>query len=883
MATKGTATKSTATKSTKKKDDAKEPVKESVKESVKEPAKDSAFGIEELENTKKAFVISFSQHLRHSLARDQYEAADYEKFLAIAYTVRDRLIDRWIKTQQTYYMQNVKRVYYLSLEFLIGRSLGNAALNIDVEKEVTEALNELGMNLEELRDVERDAGLGNGGLGRLAACFLDSMASLELPAMGMGLRYEFGMFNQKIEGGQQKEYPDEWLRFPNPWEFARTASVMQVNFGGHVESYIENGETLHHWHAAESVEAMPHDTPIPGYKNNTVNTLRLWSAQSNQFNLQTFNEGRYVDAASKTEEWESITKVLYPNDSSVNGKQLRLKQQYFLCSASLQDIIRRYERGNDVQAAIEKLARENKVSSANLTLLSLDHTECRQLLMKLPKKIAIQLNDTHPAIAIPELMRLFLDIYKLSWADAWGITTQVFAYTNHTLMPEALEKWSVSLFEELLPRHLQIIYEINAKFLEAVWTKWPGDNDRVARMSIIQEGGEKMVRMGYLSVIGSHSVNGVAALHSELLKSSLFKDFYELWPERFNNKTNGVTPRRWIAKANPAMSAVITKRIGNSWIGDLDNINKLETYAKDAAFQADFVKAKTENKKKLINVIKNVQGIEIINPDSIFDVQVKRIHEYKRQLLNLMHVIHLLKRIQKGQQIQPRTVLIGGKAAPGYWMAKQIIWLINAVSDKIREEPRAKGVLQLLFLENYRVSYAEKIIPAADLSEQISTAGTEASGTGNMKFALNGALTIGTLDGANVEMCEAVGRDNIYIFGKTVEEVNRIVSQGYNPKEYYESSSDIREVLDFIRTLNYPECPFAPVIESLLHRDQYLLLADFSSYLETQDLVSGDYSNKELWTRKSILNVARMGEFSSDRTIKQYNKDIWHVPSVSIR
>jgi starch phosphorylase len=875
MATKSTATKITAAKSTKKKD--------TVKESVKDSDEEFAFGTEELQISKEAFVKSFNQHLRHTLARDQYEAADYEKFLAIAYTVRDRLIDRWIKTQQTYYKQNVKRVYYLSLEFLMGRSMGNAALNIDVEKEVADALSELGMNLEELRDVERDAGLGNGGLGRLAACFLDSMASLELPAMGMGLRYEFGMFNQKIEGGQQKEYPDEWLRYPNPWEFARTASVMQVHFGGHVESYIENGETLHHWHAAESVEAMPYDTPIPGYKNDTVNTLRLWSAQSNQFNLQIFNEGRYVDAASKTEEWESITKVLYPNDSSVNGKKLRLKQQYFLCSASLQDIIRRYERGNDVQAAIEKLAKENKISSANLTLLNLDHNECRQLLLKLPKKIAIQLNDTHPAIAIPELMRLLLDIYKLSWAEAWGVTTQVFAYTNHTLMPEALEKWSVSLFEELLPRHLQIIYEINAKFLEAVWTKWPGENDRVARMSVIQEGGEKMVRMGYLSVIGSHSVNGVAALHSELLKSSLFKDFYELWPERFNNKTNGVTPRRWVAKANPAMSAIISKRIGNSWVGDLDNISKIESYAKDAAFQANFVKAKIENKKKLISVIKNAQDVEIINPDSIFDVQVKRIHEYKRQLLNLMHVIHLLKRIQKGQQIQPRTVLIGGKAAPGYWMAKQIIWLINAVSDKIREEPRAKGVLQLLFLENYRVSYAEKIIPAADLSEQISTAGTEASGTGNMKFALNGALTIGTLDGANVEMCDAVGRENIYIFGKTVEEVNLIVSQGYNPREYYESSSDIREVLDFIRTLNYPECPFAPVIESLLHRDQYLLLADFSSYIETQDLVSADYSHKELWTRKSILNVARMGEFSSDRTIKQYNKEIWHVPSVSIR
>jgi len=846
-------------------------------------SKEAVIAVGDLEISKKAFIDSFNMHLHHTLARDSYEAAEYEKFQAIAYAVRDRLIDRWIKTQQTYYKQNVKRVYYLSLEFLIGRSLGNAVLNIDAEKEVAEALDELGLSMEELIEVERDAGLGNGGLGRLAACFLDSMASLELPAMGMGLRYEFGMFNQKIEEGQQKEDPDEWLRFPNPWEFARTAGVMLVQFGGHVESYAENGETHHHWHASESVEAMPYDTPIPGYKNNTVNTLRLWSAQSNRFNLETFNEGRYVDAASKIEEWESITKVLYPNDSSVNGKKLRLKQQHFLCSASLQDIIRRYERGSDVQTAIEKYAKANKIPAANLTLLSLDQSERRELLLKLPEKVAIQLNDTHPAIAIPELMRLLLDIYKLSWADSWGITTQVFAYTNHTLMPEALEKWSVNLFEELLPRHLQIVYEINAKFLETVWRRWPGENERVSRMSIIQEGNEKMVRMGYLSVIGSHSVNGVAALHSELLRSYLFRDFYELWPERFNNKTNGVTPRRWVAKANPAMSAVITKKIGDSWIGDLRNIGKIEKFVNDSAFLADFMKAKAENKKKLMSVIKNIQGIEIINPDSIFDVQVKRIHEYKRQLLNVMHAVYLLKRIQKGQHVQPRTILIGGKSAPGYWMAKQIIWLINVVADRINEEPRAKGVLQLLFLENYRVSYAEKIIPAADLSEQISTAGTEASGTGNMKFALNGALTVGTMDGANVEMCEAVGSENIYIFGKTVEEVQRIVSHGYQPRDYYESSSDIREVLDYIRTLNYPECPFAPIVESLLYRDQYLLLADFSSYLEIQNLIAGDYSNKNLWTQKSILNVARMGEFSSDRTIRQYNEDIWHVPGVRIR
>ena len=856
--------------------------KSSAKGSAKDSAKNSVIGAVHLESSKKAFIDSFNMHLHHTLARDRYEAAPYEKFQAIAYAVRDRLIDRWIKTQQTYYQKNAKRIYYISLEFLMGRSLGNAILNIDVEKEVADALHELGLELEDLRGVERDAGLGNGGLGRLAACFLDSMASLELPAMGMGLRYEFGMFNQKIEGGQQREYPDEWLRFPNPWEFARTAGLMRVGFGGNVECYSENGETCYTWHPAESVEALPYDTPIPGYKNNTVNTLRLWSAQSNQFNLQTFNEGNYVDAVGKVEELESITKVLYPNDSSVNGKKLRLKQQYFLCAASLQDIMRRYERGNDVQAAIENLAKTSKVSSSELSLLSLSQKVRRELLMDLPKKISIQLNDTHPAIAIPELMRLLLDIYGLSWADAWSVTTQVFAYTNHTLMPEALEKWSVHFFEELLPRHIQIIYEINAKFLASVWSKWPGENDRVARMSIIQEGPEKMVRMGYLSVIGSHSVNGVAALHSELLKSHLFKDFYELWPERFNNKTNGVTPRRWVAKANPAMTSIIIDKIGDSWIGDLDDISKLEAFAEDAAFQADFIKAKNENKKRLMDILKSEQGISIANPDSIFDVQVKRIHEYKRQLLNIMHAIYLLKRIQKGQPVQPRTILIGGKSAPGYWMAKQIIWLVNAVSDKINEEPRARGVLQLIFLENYRVSYAEKIIPAADLSEQISTAGTEASGTGNMKFALNGALTIGTLDGANVEMCEAVGRENIYIFGKTVEEVQRILSQGYNPREYYDSSSDIREILDFIRTLNYPECPFAPIAETLLGRDQYLLLADFPSYVEAQELVSYEYSDKKLWTRKAILNVARMGEFSSDRTIKQYNEDIWHVPRVKI-
>ncbi len=804
----------------------------------------------------EAFKKAFTDHIHHTLARDEHTVTQHEKFLAVAYAVRDRLIDRWIKTQETYYHRDVKRVYYLSLEFLIGRTLGNSVLNLDVEGAVAEALDEMGMSLEELREQEVDAGLGNGGLGRLAACFLDSMATLELPATGMGIRYEYGMFNQKIKDGQQEERPDNWLRLPNPWEIARPANALRVPFYGYVVSWQdEKGKQHNRWETKDYVLALPYDTPVPGYRNNTVNNLRLWSAQStDDFGLAYFNNGDYLAAVQDMEISESISKVLYPNDTSMNGKELRLKQQYFLCSASLQDIVRRFKKIHDGEWA------------------------------KLPEKVAIQLNDTHPAISIAELMRILMDLEKMEWDEAWEIVSRTFAYTNHTLMPEALEKWPVSLFEHLLPRHLQIIYEINARFLRTVAMKWPGDVARLGRMSIIQENPEKMVRMAFLSIVGSFSVNGVAALHSDLLKTSLFKDFYELWPEKFNNKTNGVTPRRWVRKANPAMSDLVIRNIGDAWVKDLDKLRQLEKFADDAKFQKEFMSVKLENKKRLAKYLKETQGVEL-DINTLFDVQVKRIHEYKRQLLNILHVIHLYIQIKDGKQIVPRTVLIGGKAAPGYWMAKQIIRLSTAVGDMINADPACKGQLALVFLENYRVSFAEKIIPAADLSEQISTAGTEASGTGNMKFALNGALTIGTLDGANVEMLEEVGEENFFIFGLTVDQVQDIVAKGYRPKDYYEKDDDLRRVLDLIASGFFsPDRPdlFKQIVEKLLSSDPFLLLADFNGYIKCQEKVAEAYVDKKGWAKKAILNVARMGKFSSDRTISQYSTEIWNTKACPI-
>lgn len=800
---------------------------------------------------------AFDRHLRLTLAiSNRNGAAKYEQFLAIAYTVRDRMAEQWVRTQEIYREQDVKKVYYLSLEFLMGRTLGNSILALDLDNEVAEALDELGLSLEELREAEEDAGLGNGGLGRLAACFIDSMATLRIPATGMGIRYEYGMFKQQIENNEQVEHPDNWLRHPNPWEVMRMRDTVKVPFKGHVEEYTDpDGRVRRQWVTRDHILAVPYSTPVPGFRNGTVNTLRLWSARSDdEFGLEYFNNGNYLQAMAEATLDESISKVLYPNDKSVNGKELRLKQQYFLSCAAIHDALR----------AFKKL-----------------HSDIRML----PEKVAFQLNDTHPAVAIAELMRVLIDDELLDWEEAWSIVTQVFAYTNHTLMPEALERWSVSLFEKLLPRHLEIIYEINERFLRMVSLRWPGDDERINRMSLIEEGGEKLVRMAFLSIVGSHSVNGVAALHSQLLKSTLFKDFYELWPEKFNNKTNGITQRRWLMKANPALSQLISSKIGEEWAVHLDQLRQLEPLAQDKAFQKKWREVKRETKVKLADTIAATQDI-VVDPDSLFDVHVKRIHEYKRQLLPLLYAVHLYNRIKAGDRTMvPRTIIIGGKAAPGYWMAKQIIKLINTVAETINVDPDTEGLLRLVFLVNYRVSLAEKVFPASDLSEQVSTAGTEASGTGNMKFALNGALTIGTLDGANVEIREEVGAENFFLFGMTVEEVEALKKEGYRPWEYYERIPELQQAIDLITSGFFSpreHDSFKPLIETLMHSDTYMVFADFEAYLTAQQEVEDLYRNQQEWTKKSIMNVARIGKFSTDRTIAQYNEEIWKAPYIDV-
>lgn len=811
---------------------------------------DNASQVEELK-------AAFNRHLRLTLAISHRNgAAKYERFLAIAYAVRDKMAEQWVRTQEVYRERDAKKVYYLSLEFLMGRTLGNSVLALDLEKDLAQALDELGLSLEELREAEEDAGLGNGGLGRLAACFLDSMATLRIPATGMGIRYEYGMFNQKIENCEQVEHPDNWLRRPNPWEVMRMRDTVLVPFYGHVEEYSDpDGRVRRQWVTRDHVMAIPYSTPIPGYRNGTVNTLRLWSARSaDEFGLEYFNNGDYLRAMGVTTRNETISKVLYPNDKSVHGKELRLKQQYFLCCAAIYDALRAFRK---------------------------QHTNLRLL----PKKVTFQLNDTHPAIAIAELMRVLVDDEFLDWDVAWNIVSQVFAYTNHTLMPEALERWSVSLFEKLLPRHLEIIYEINERFLRMVSLRWPGDNERLRRMSLIEEGHDKKVRMAFLCIVGSHSVNGVAALHSELLKSTLFKDFYELWPEKFNNKTNGVTQRRWLLKANPALSELISSKIGEGWATDLDQLRGLEPFAKEKAFQKRWQEVKHDAKVKLAQIIAQTRGV-VVDPDSLFDVHVKRIHEYKRQLLPLLFAVHLYNRIKAGDRTMvPRTIIIGGKAAPGYWMAKQIIKLINTVAETINVDPDTRGLLRLVFLENYRVSLAERVFPASDLSEQVSTSGTEASGTGNMKFALNGALTIGTLDGANVEIREEVGAENFFLFGMTVQEVDALKESGYSPWEYYESVPELQQAIDLISSGFFsPRQPeaFRPIIESLMTKDPYMVFADFEAYIAAQEEVEKVYRNRSKWTEMSILNTARMGKFSTDRTIAQYNEEIWKAPYIKV-
>lgn len=804
-----------------------------------------------------AIKKGFLSKLEYNIAKDKYTFTPYDGYLSLAYTVRDRLIERWIITQQKYYTQDTKRVYYLSLEFLMGRLLGNNIMNLGLANPCNEAMDDLGLSFEDIEDQEVDAGLGNGGLGRLAACFLDSMATMELPAIGYGIRYEFGIFTQKIVNGYQQEKPEHWLENVNPWEIERPEYKFRVKYYGKVlYKKDEDGNETAHWNDTHDVIAIPYDTPIPGYGNNSVNTLRLWSARSdNEIDLHYFQEGDYIAACEDKLNSENISKVLYPNDSNHSGKELRLKQQYFFTSASLQDIIRRYLKLHD------------------------DFTD-------FPKKNAVQLNDTHPAIAIAELMRLLMDEHGLSWSKAWTITTKTFAYTNHTLMPEALEKWSVSLMMNLLPRLMDIIYSINSRFLRQVSYKYPGDTDRRRRMSLIEEGNDPMVRMAYLAIVGSHSVNGVAELHTKLLTNGLVRDFYELWPEKFNNKTNGITQRRWLLHANSSLASLITSRIGSGWIKNLDELQKLNDFVKDSTFQDEWRDIKLICKKKLAHKLKKWEGVEI-NTNMMFDIQIKRMHEYKRQILNILHCIYLYNQIKSGnkEDLVPRTVFFGGKAAPGYEMAKTIIKFINSVSTVINNDPDVNDLLKIHFIPNYRVSLAEYLIPASDLSEQISTAGTEASGTGNMKFALNGALTIGTMDGANIEMCQEIGEENMFIFGLRTNEVDEIHANGYVPYDYYKKSEALKSVIDLINTNFFnPESPdlFKKLIDNLLYNDQYLVFADFDSYIESQKEVSLAYQNKTEWIEKSIRNVASIGKFSSDRTIKQYAEEIWHVKPVHI-
>jgi starch phosphorylase len=807
--------------------------------------------------TVETLKRAFADNLYYVQGKNEFLATPYDYYMALAYTIRDRLLHRWINTTTSHLEKDVKSVYYLSAEFLMGRQLENNLLNLGLYERVRQALQESGLDLNDLVILEAEPGLGNGGLGRLAACFLDSLATLEIPAIGYGIRYEYGIFDQRIQDGAQVERPDRWLRFGNPWEIRRPELMVEVQFGGHTEAYFdEHGEYRVRWIPDRKVLGTPYDTPVPGYENNTVNPLRLWRAgASEEFDFQVFDSGDYVGSVTTKIFSENISKVLYPNDNTSQGKQLRLEQQYFFVSCSLQDIINTYRR---------------------------THQNFEQFY----EKVAIQLNDTHPSIAVAELMRLLVDRYKLGWNRAWYITKNTFAYTNHTLLAEALERWPVSLFERLLPRHLEIIYEINRRFLDEVRARYPGDSERLARMSLIEEGGEKYVRMAHLACVGSHSINGVAALHTELLKQDVLRDFYELWPEKFNNKTNGVTPRRWLALSNPKLSELITEKIGEGWITQLDKLKQLEAFVNDAEFRDRFSSIKRQNKQDLADYILLFNDVEV-NLDSLFDVQVKRIHEYKRQLLNVLYIITLYNRMKRNPNvdIQPRTFIFAGKAAPGYYIAKLVIKLINSVAKVVNNDPDVSDRIKVVFLEGFSVSLGQKVYPAAELSEQISTAGKEASGTGNMKFAMNGSLTIGTLDGANIEIREAVGAENFFLFGLTAEEVYALKAKGYNPRDYYNANPELQEVMERIASGYFsPDNPglFQPLVDSLMHKDEYLLFADYRSYIECQERVSQAYRNRDNWTRMSILNTARTGFFSSDRTIQEYCQDIWSVEPVKI-
>ncbi|XP_077138972.1 glycogen phosphorylase, brain form isoform X2 [Ranitomeya variabilis] len=758
-------------------------------------------------------------------------------------------------------VQTLSRIYYLSLEFYMGRTLQNTMLNLGLQHACDEAIYQLGLDLEELEEIEEDAGLGNGGLGRLAACFLDSMATLGLAAYGYGIRYEFGIFNQRIINGWQVEEADDWLRYGNPWEKARPEFMLPVHFYGRVEHTPEGAK----WVGTQMVLAMPYDTPVPGYKNNTVNTMRLWSAKApNEFDLKEFNVGDYIQAVLDRNLAENISRVLYPNDNFFEGKELRLKQEYFVVAATLQDIIRRFKSS--------KFGCRDPVRTCFDTF---------------PDKVAIQLNDTHPALAIPELMRILVDVEGMEWDKAWDVTKRTCAYTNHTVLPEALERWPVHLFEKLLPRHLEIIYAINQKHLDEVLALYPGDMERLRRMSVIEEGDCKRINMAHLCVIGSHAVNGVARIHSEIVKNSVFKDFYDIEPHKFQNKTNGITPRRWLMLCNPGLADIIAEKIGEDFVTDLSQLRKLLDFVDDESFVHDIAKVKQENKLKFAAYLENEYKVKI-NPSSMFDVQVKRIHEYKRQILNCLHIVTLYNRIKKdpSKTFVPRTVMIGGKAAPGYHMAKMIIKLITSVANIVNNDPVVGDRLKVIYLENYRVSLAEKVIPASDLSQQISTAGTEASGTGNMKFMLNGALTIGTMDGANVEMAEEAGEDNLFIFGMRVEDVDAMDKKGYNAKDYYDRIPELREVINQIRDGRFsPREPdlFKDVVNMLMHHDRFKVFADYEAYIKCQEKVDQLYMNLREWTKKVIKNIACSGKFSSDRTISEYATEIWGVEPSAVK
>jgi glycogen phosphorylase len=808
----------------------------------------------DVENLKRAFA----DHLFFGQARFPAVATRNDYYLALAHTVRDRLLHRWVNTAQTYFEQESRTVCYLSAEFLLGPHLGNNLIALGACDNVRQAMEESGIDLDELMEQEEEPGLGSGGLGRLAACYLDSLATLEIPAIGYGIRYEFGIFDQEIRDGWQVEVTDKWLSLGNPWEIARPEVSFNVKLCGHTEYYHDdNGHLRVRWIAEREVKGIGYDTPIVGYRTNNANMLRLWRAEAvESFDFSAYNVGDYYGAVTQKIKSENLTKILYPNDEATEGKKLRLQQQYFFVSCSLQDMVRLYVQKNQDLSAFHE-------------------------------KYAIQLNDTHPSIAVAELMRLFLDEHHIDWDTSWDICRRTFAYTNHTLLPEALEKWPLGLFASVLPRHLEIIYEINGRFLDDVRLKYPGDNDKAARLSIIDESGERYVRMAHLACVGSHAINGVAELHTQLLKSTILKDFYELWPEKFYNLTNGVTPRRFLVLANRPLANFISTHIGNGWIKNLEELRQLEAFSHDSAFCEMWHHIKANNKAVLANCIVRRTGINV-DPNSLFDVHVKRIHEYKRQHLNVLHIITLYNRLKNNRQLEivPRTFIFGGKAAPGYKMAKLIIKLINEVANIVNRDPDVRDMLKVVFLPDFNVKNAQRIYPAADLSEQISTAGKEASGTGNMKFALNGALTIGTLDGANIEILEQVGHDNFFLFGLTTEQVAARKEHGYYPRDYYHTHTELKAALDLISAGFFSHgdgALFKPLVDSLLGNDEYMVLADYPAYIQCQDHVSAVYRDRERWTRMSLYNTARIGKFSSDRAIREYAEHIWHIKPVPIQ